>query len=195
MAVYISTGNEKRDSMLRALVNRFDCASTLEVAVCLPNDTEARNYDCIIVLYDDEKYLSENFHIELLASHGEKYRAAALPFSIYEMSEIFHKFCRTTLGVGRSADSAKYDPATLTVSCGEESAELTKKEGALYELLLRHRGTPVSREAMRNEIWSEDNDTNCTDVYVNHLRRKLDKVLGDDSIVSVRGVGYMLKLR
>lgn len=80
---------------------------------------------------------------------------------------------------------------------------LTNKEFALLEYLLLHRGKPVSRAALLDEVWSmkPDSGTNVVDVYVNYLRRKLDETRGvqanagaETVIRTVRGVGYTIDL-
>ena len=80
--------------------------------------------------------------------------------------------------------------------------DLTVKEFALLEFLLKRRGQCCSRAELLREVWqmSPDTGTNVVDVYINYLRRKLaaahplDKVggAGPELIETVRGSGYML---
>jgi DNA-binding response OmpR family regulator len=72
---------------------------------------------------------------------------------------------------------------------------LTQKEYGLLEYLVRHVGTPVTREQISEHVWRQpfDANTNIVDVYINYLRKKLD-VPGLPSLVhTVRGVGYVLR--
>jgi DNA-binding response OmpR family regulator len=68
--------------------------------------------------------------------------------------------------------------------------ELTAREFALLESLMRRAGRTVTREELLSEVWGFDFDprSNLVDVYVRYLRRKL----GDGWIVTVRGEGYTL---
>lgn len=68
--------------------------------------------------------------------------------------------------------------------------ELTSREFALLEMLMRHAGQPVSREELLANVWGLDFDprSNLVDVYIRYLRRKL----GNDWIQTVRGVGYRI---
>lgn len=68
--------------------------------------------------------------------------------------------------------------------------DLTAREFSLLELFLRHPGQVLSREQMLSHVWGYDFDpgSNVVDVYVRTLRRKI----GQDRIVTVRGMGYRL---
>ena len=71
---------------------------------------------------------------------------------------------------------------------------LTPNERKIYDCLTAHKGTPVTRAALRVLI-GEDADAagNMVDVYVSRLRDKLEKPNGVRMIITVRGVGYMIK--
>jgi DNA-binding response OmpR family regulator len=77
---------------------------------------------------------------------------------------------------------------------GQREIELTAKEYALLEYLLRHPGRPLSRTLIRENIWGYDyfGASNVVDVYIRHLRRKLE-ARGDAPLIrTVRGVGYKI---
>jgi DNA-binding response OmpR family regulator len=86
------------------------------------------------------------------------------------------------------------DPLTRHVERGGRSIDLTQKEYALLEFLVRNAGQPVSRAIIAEQVWKHEANpsTNVVDVYINYLRKKL----GDDKsrplIRTVRGVGYMI---
>ncbi len=78
---------------------------------------------------------------------------------------------------------------------GGKEIDLTQKEYALLEFLMRHAGKAVSRQTIAEQVWKQQVDplTNVVDVYINYLRKKLDSESETPLIHTVRGVGYMLK--
>lgn len=86
------------------------------------------------------------------------------------------------------------EPMTREVKRGTRVIALTQKEYALLEYLVRHAGRAVTREQISEHVWKQQLDpaTNIVDVYVNYLRKKLDKG-GSSLVLTVRGVGYMVK--
>jgi DNA-binding response OmpR family regulator len=103
----------------------------------------------------------------------------------------------------RLRDSADAEPTMLRAgdvvldlrarraTVGDRCVELTAREFALAETLLRHPGQVLSREQLLSHVWGYDFDpgSNVVDVYIRYLRRKL----GDDVIETVRGMGYRLR--
>ncbi|HEX5948742.1 MAG TPA: response regulator transcription factor [Actinomycetota bacterium] len=87
------------------------------------------------------------------------------------------------------------DPATRRVARRDVPIDLTAKEFALLEYLLRHPGEVLSRTQLIEHVWdfAYDGDSNVVDVYVRYLREKVDRPFGSDSIETVRGAGYRLR--
>jgi two-component system, OmpR family, response regulator len=87
------------------------------------------------------------------------------------------------------------DPATHRVTRGATEVELTGKEFALLEYLMRHPGEVRSRTEILEHVWDFgfDGDSNVVDVYIRYLRRKVDRPFGLDTIETVRGSGYRLR--
>jgi heavy metal response regulator len=87
------------------------------------------------------------------------------------------------------------DPARHLVTRGGERIDLTSKEFALLEYLMRNAGRVLSRAMISEHVWDYDFDTgtNVIDVYVNYLRRKIDSGRDKKLIHTVRGSGYVLK--
>lgn len=87
--------------------------------------------------------------------------------------------------------SARIDLKRRSVEREGQSFELSGREYALFELLLRHRGEPVSRGRILDRVWGTAQDplTNIVDVYIRYLRNKL----GDEAIETLRGRGYRLR--
>ncbi|MEP6759458.1 MAG: response regulator transcription factor [Actinomycetota bacterium] len=84
------------------------------------------------------------------------------------------------------------DPAAHTVSRGGEPVELSSREFALLEFLLRHSGEVVSRSRILEHVWDVNYEgfSNVVDVYVGYLRKKLEVPFDRPFIRTVRGVGY-----
>jgi DNA-binding response OmpR family regulator len=89
-----------------------------------------------------------------------------------------------------SAGEVRLDLKTRRASVGDKAVDLTAREFALLETLIRHADNVLSREQLLSHVWgySFDPTTNLVNVYVNSLRKKL----GPDVIQTVRGVGYRL---
>ncbi|QJR34782.1 response regulator transcription factor [Gemmatimonas groenlandica] len=87
------------------------------------------------------------------------------------------------------------DQGTRDVRRGEESIELTPKEFAVLEYLMRHAGRVMSRTLITEYAWGYhfDPGTNIVDVVINHLRKKIDAKFEKKLITTVRGVGYMIR--
>ena len=80
------------------------------------------------------------------------------------------------------------------VSRDGENIELAPKEFSILEYLMRNRGRPLSRTMIVEHVWDMDYDglTNIVDVYIRHLRSKIDDKWPQKMIQTVRGFGYML---
>lgn len=78
---------------------------------------------------------------------------------------------------------------------GSQLVELTAREYALLEYFLRNKNRVLSRTLISEHIWDYnfDTGTNVIDVYVNHLRNKIDNGFEPKLIHTVRGVGYVMK--
>lgn len=72
--------------------------------------------------------------------------------------------------------------------------ELAPKEFGILEYLMRNRGRPLSRTMIVEHVWDMDYDglTNIVDVYIRHLRSKIDDRYALKLIQTVRGIGYMI---
>jgi two-component system, OmpR family, response regulator len=93
-----------------------------------------------------------------------------------------------------AAGDLRMDPAARRVWRGDTEVELTARELALLELLLRRRGEVLPKREILTHVWDYDfeGDANIVEVYVGHLRNKLDRPFGRGSIQTVRGSGYRL---
>jgi two-component system, OmpR family, response regulator len=91
--------------------------------------------------------------------------------------------------------SLRLDPARRVVRRGKAEIELSAKEFALLEILMRRAGEVLSRFQLLEYAWDGDYDnrSNVVDVYISYLRDKIDRPFGVRSIETVRGVGYRLR--
>ena len=87
------------------------------------------------------------------------------------------------------------DLLTHKVTRGEREIDLTVKEYALLEYLMRNAGNIVTRTMISEHVWDINFDTftNVIDVYINYLRNKIDSGFENKMIHTVRGKGYLLK--
>lgn len=87
------------------------------------------------------------------------------------------------------------DPVTRLVKRGERRVDLTVKEFALLEYLMRNAGHVVTRPMIAEQVWdfTWDRLTNVIDVFINHVRKKIE-LPGEPRLVhAVRGVGYVIR--
>lgn len=94
------------------------------------------------------------------------------------------------LGVGDLA----LDPASRGVSRGGTPIDLTTREFAVLEFLMRRAGEVVSKLDILQGVWDFgfDGDPNIVEVYIWHLRNRIDRPFGRESLQTVRGAGYRL---
>jgi DNA-binding response OmpR family regulator len=93
-----------------------------------------------------------------------------------------------------SSGDVRLDPAKRTAWKGDEILQLTAREFAILEALLRKPGAVVSREEILEQAWGEREEpmSNTVDVLIARLRRKLDTPKRPSRIETVRGMGYRL---
>lgn len=86
------------------------------------------------------------------------------------------------------------DTAARRVRRGDDEISLTAREFAVLAFLARHKGDVVSKRQILDAVWDGDfdGDPNIVEVYVRHLRNKLDRPFGREAIQTLRGAGYRL---
>ncbi|MGH2610778.1 MAG: winged helix-turn-helix domain-containing protein [Tepidiformaceae bacterium] len=84
------------------------------------------------------------------------------------------------------------DPAAHRVQRGDIEIELTSREFAVLEALMRRKGDVISKLEILDHVWdfAFEGDPNIVEVYVRRLRRKVDEPFGRKTIETVRGAGY-----
>jgi two-component system OmpR family response regulator len=120
------------------------------------------------------------------------------PFALAELLARLRSLTRrgrperpTVLSVG----DLTLDPASRLVRRGEEPIELSAKEFALLETLMRRHGDVLTRLELIEHAWDIAYETrsNIVDVYIRRLRQKIDAPFGCQTLETIRGVGYRLK--
>jgi DNA-binding response OmpR family regulator len=120
------------------------------------------------------------------------------PFAFAELSARVRSLVRRTeqdRGAELTFADLRLDPVTHRVWRGGKDIDLTTKEYGLLEYMMRNPETVLSRGMIADHVWEHafDNFTNIIDVYVNYLRKKVDKGFDRKLIHTVRGQGYVLR--
>ncbi len=94
------------------------------------------------------------------------------------------------------AGDLRFDPSARRAFRGGVEVGVTAREAALLEFLLRRKGEVISKREILDHVWDYDfeGDPNIVEVYVAHLRNKLDRPFERHGIETVRGAGYRLAL-
>jgi two-component system OmpR family response regulator len=121
------------------------------------------------------------------------------PFSFAELLARLRALTRRG-GVERPAKlevgDLALDPAARRAWRGETEIQLSPKEFALLETFMRRPGQVLSRLQLLEHAWdlAYENRSNVVDVYMRYLREKIDRPFGTDSLETVRGAGYRLRV-
>jgi len=94
-----------------------------------------------------------------------------------------------------SLGDLRLDPATREVWRGDPEIQLSPKEFSLLETFMRRPGQVLSRLHLLEHAWdfAYENRSNVVDVYIRHLRRKIDEPFGRHTLETVRGAGYRVR--
>ncbi len=120
------------------------------------------------------------------------------PFAASELSARVRALLRRRYGAiahRLEVGTLTLDPVSRIAHRGDRRLDLTQKEWALLEYLVRHAGQPVTRGMIAEQVWNIawHGLTNVIDVYVTRLRRKVDAAGEPRLIHAVRGVGYTIR--
>ena len=86
------------------------------------------------------------------------------------------------------------DKSAFSLSCGDRSVRLSRREFDMMELLMRNRSQVITKETLLLKIWGYESDAedNNVEVYISFLRKKLDHLRSRVKIKTIRMVGYCL---
>ena len=153
---------------------------------------EERNWTPILMLTAKDGEWDE---VEALDTGADDFLTK--PFShavlVARLRALFRRGARERPAVLDAGD-LRLDPASKRAWRGDVELELTARECALLEFLLRHKGDVVSKREILAHVWDYDfeGDQNIVEVYVRHLRNKLDRPFDRNAIETLRGSGYRL---
>lgn len=122
------------------------------------------------------------------------------PFAFVELLARLRALVRrepALLGTSLTIGDLTLDTATREVAQAGVPVELTSKEFALLEYLMRHPSQVLTRTMIAEHVWNYDfdNATNVIDVHIKNLRKKIDDSPDQKLIQTVRGVGYRMSAR
>jgi len=120
------------------------------------------------------------------------------PFSFAELLARLRALTRRGVPerpVALEVGSLRLDPVTRQAWRGDREIDLSAKEFALLEILMRRAGQVLTRLDLLEHAWDHgyENRSNVVDVYVRYLREKVDRPFGLEAIETVRGTGYRLR--
>ena len=118
----------------------------------------------------------------------------AKPFAFAELAARIRAVMRRPGRAILKVADLEIDRVAHAVQRGGHAIELSPKEFALLEFLMRHEGQAVTRTAIVEQVWKLNFDTmtNVVDVYINYLRRKVDSGYDRPLIRTIRGIGYQI---
>jgi two-component system, OmpR family, response regulator len=133
--------------------------------------------------------------VEALDSGADDYLTKPFSYAVLvaRLRALLRRGARERPAVLEAGD-LRLDPAAKRAWRGQVEVELTARELALLEFLLRRRGEAVAKREILQHVWDDEfeGDPNIVEVYVRHLRNKLDRPFGRAAIQTVRGTGYRL---
>ena len=122
------------------------------------------------------------------------------PFAISELLARVRSLLRRKKGAEKSATMLTIADLTLDLVArkvirGGKLIDLTSKEFSLLEYFIRNKNKTLNRSTITEHIWNYnfDTGTNIIDVYINHLRTKIDGGYSVKLLHTIRGIGYVLK--
>lgn len=121
------------------------------------------------------------------------------PFDFNEVLARMRSLIRragNTPDLSYAVDTLTLDPASHIVTRANQQIELSAKEYAFLEFLMRHPGQIMTKQQIIDSVWDTDLDpfSNSVDVYLGYLRRKIDKEFPHEKalIKTIKGFGYKI---
>ena len=181
-----------RQRSLRArltLVTSAGLAVALAAAAVLLVNAERLSLHDVVFINMDERNALFDEALDVLPLHwaGEPFSYKGIHFAAWEV-------IARPRPVQLQAGDLSLDPGTRQVCRGETPIDLTPREFALLEYLMRRSGQVVPKAELLEHVWDPEAvaDLNVVEVYAGYLRRKIDAPFGRNALQTVRGAGYRL---
>lgn len=172
------------------MLPRLDGLSVIETM-------RAKGVDTPVLILSAKQSVDDR--IQGLQRGGDDYMIKPFSFSelLARVQALIRRDQKNTLPMFLKVGDLEMDLLKHQTYRGGERIELPAKEYALLEYLMRHPGIVLSKTAILERVYdySFDPQTNVVDVLVCRLRNKIDKDFQDKMIHTVRGMGYVLKVR
>lgn len=138
-----------------------------------------------------DDYITKPFAIEELLARIRVALKRRKAFDISNDNSSNNTILHDTLTSGKLT----LDKSSHQVTYDDNPIELTNREFLLLQVLLENKSIVLSRDTLLEKVWGYDymGETNVVDVYVYYLRSKIDDVIGEKIIETIRGVGYVIK--
>jgi DNA-binding response OmpR family regulator len=124
------------------------------------------------------------------------------PFEFRELLARINALSRRSQTVNNEANiyrlaNLEVNLAFKTVKRGDINIGLTAKEFSLLEYFIKNQGKVLSKAEIAENVWNIrfNTDTNIVEVYINYLRRKIDKYFSPKLIHTLVGMGYVMKIK
>ena len=141
---------------------------------------------------------ADNMNMVMAMSRGAD-DFIAKPFDLDVLAAKVQAVIRRTYAFGQNTSLLEHNgvvlnPGNGTVSANGQTADLTKNELKILQILFEHQGHVVSREAIMTKLWESDSfvDDNTLTVNMTRIRKKLEGLGIRDFIITKKGMGYMV---
>ena len=141
---------------------------------------------------------ADNMNMVMAMSRGAD-DFIAKPFDLDVLAAKVQAVIRRTYAFGQNTSLLEHNgvvlnPGNGTVSADGQTADLTKNELKILQILFEHQGHVVSREAIMTKLWESDSfvDDNTLTVTMTRIRKKLEGLGIRDFIITKKGMGYMV---
>lgn len=141
---------------------------------------------------------ADNMNMVMAMSRGAD-DFIAKPFDLDVLAAKVQAVIRRTYAFGQNTSLLEHNgvvlnPGNGTVSADGQTADLTKNELKILQILFEHQGHVVSREAIMTKLWESDSfvDDNTLTVNMTRIRKKLEGLGIRDFIITKKGMGYMV---
>lgn len=196
----VSTASDGETALVRALDLQpdlliIDVGLPVRSGVDVTRELRERQFRAPVLMLTARSTLGDK--VTGLDAGADDYLAkpVEIPELVARVKALLRRSSITAAGSVLHVRDLTLDPISRRVRRAGRDIDLTQKEYAVLEYLMRHAGRPVTRQMVAEHVWKHDIDplTNVVDVYINYLRKKLDDDKADPVIRTLRGTGYVIQ--